>query len=46
VPRSSSRAPRSRVDGALDPAMLAAAAATGRYDPRVWQPLARFGAPG
>jgi hypothetical protein len=38
------------VDGAVDPAVLDAAAATGRYDPqqlkRVWHLLARFGAPG
>ncbi|BCJ30367.1 DUF3626 domain-containing protein [Actinocatenispora sera] len=37
------------VDGALDPAVLGAAAATGRYDPqqlkRVWHLVARFGAP-
>ncbi|MET8625257.1 DUF3626 domain-containing protein [Kitasatospora sp. NPDC004669] len=37
------------VDGALDPAVIGAAAATGRHDPqavkKVWHYLARFGAP-
>ncbi|MFF2144999.1 DUF3626 domain-containing protein [Kitasatospora sp. NPDC058190] len=38
------------VDGALDPAVVGAAAATGRHDPqavkKVWHYLARFGSPG
>jgi Protein of unknown function (DUF3626) len=38
------------VDGYLDPAIIGAAARTGRYDPqaakRVWPYVARFGAPG
>jgi hypothetical protein len=41
---------RIAVDGRLDPAVIGAAAATGRHDPqalkRVWHCLARFGAPG